>query len=211
VKKSIEKPDEDRSGEGVAYEVVVVGTSWGGLAALRAIIGGLRQDFDIPVAIVQHRHRDSDRLLARFLQEHTQLRVCEVEDKQPLDSGQVFIAPANYHLLVEQGHFALSTEAPVRYSRPSIDVAMTSAADAYGHKAVGIVLTGANADGAEGLRRIADGGGLAVVQDPASAEANTMPTAALRAVPTARVFSLDRIGPFLGALPLRHERAPRSA
>jgi two-component system, chemotaxis family, protein-glutamate methylesterase/glutaminase len=184
-----------------AYAIVVIGTSHGGLDALRVIIGALPDDYPIPVAVVQHRHRDSDAMLARFLQDSTQLRVCEVEDKQPLEPQRVFVAPANYHMLVEQGHFALSVDAPVRYSRPSIDVALTSAADAYAHRAVGVILTGANADGAVGLRRIVDRGGLAVVQDPDTAESTPMPRAALKAVPTARVFEVERIGPFLGELP----------
>ena len=192
----------------VAYDIIVVGTSWGGLAALRRIIGGLPETFEIPVAVVQHRHRDSEALLARFLQEQTQLRVCEVEDKQPVEQGRVFVAPANYHMLVEQGHFSLSTEAPVRYSRPSIDVALTSAADAYGHRAVGIVLTGSNADGAEGLRRIADAGGMAIVQDPHTAEAPAMPRAALTRVPTARVFELERIAKLLATLPALAAQEP---
>lgn len=211
VKRSTGKSSEPRDSAAVAYEIVVVGTSWGGLAALRTLVTGLPAAYDIPTAIVQHRHRDSDTLLARFLQEHTQLRVCEVEDKQPIEAGRVFVAPANYHMFVEQGHFSLSTEAPVRFSRPSIDVALSSAAHAYGHRAVGVVLTGANTDGAKGLRRIADSGGMAVIQDAATAEAKTMPRAALRAVPTARVLPLERIAPFLGTLPSRHERAPRTA
>ena len=190
----------------MAYQVIVVGCSWGGLAALRTIISSLPPGFDIPVAIVQHRHRDSDAMLARFLQGQTGLRVCEVDDKQPVESGRVFIAPANYHLLVEKGFFSLSLAAPVRYSRPSIDVAFTSAADAYGHRAVGVVLTGSNEDGADGLRRIADAGGMTVVQDPAGAEAPTMPLAAIRAVPTARVFGVERIASFLATLPSGHER-----
>ncbi|HMC55249.1 MAG TPA: chemotaxis protein CheB [Gemmatimonadaceae bacterium] len=185
----------------MAYAIAVIGTSWGGLAALRTIVACLPKGYELPIAIVQHRHRDSDALLARFLQGHSHLQVCEIEDKQTIESGRVFIAPANYHLLVERGHFSLSIEAPVRYSRPSIDVAMTTAADAYGHRVVGVVLTGANADGAAGLRRIADAGGLAIVQDPASAEVATMPAAALEAVPTARVLRLERIGPLLGTLP----------
>jgi two-component system chemotaxis response regulator CheB len=195
----------------VGYGIVVVGTSWGGLAALRMLIEALPPEYDIPTAIVQHRHRDSDAMLARFMQDHTPLRVCEVEDKQPIETGRLFIAPANYHTLVEEGHFSLSTEAPVRHSRPSIDVAMTSAAVSYGHRAVGVVLTGANADGAEGLRRIANSGGMAVIQDPASAEVKAMPVAALQAVPTARVFPLERIAPFLGTLPSVHEHTPRTA
>jgi two-component system chemotaxis response regulator CheB len=181
--------------------MVVVGTSWGGLDALRELVSALPPSYAIPMTIIQHRHRDSDAMLARFLQDHTRLRVCEVEDKQPIEAGGVYVAPANYHLLVEKGYFSLSTEAPVRYSRPSIDVSMTTAADAYGHRAVGVVLTGSNADGSAGLRRIADSGGLAVIQEPATAQAAAMPRAALRAVPTARVFMLDRIASFLGTLP----------
>ena len=209
VRRSTGRFDELATGErdtgDVGYRVAVIGTSWGGLAALRRVVGTLPEGFALPIVVVQHRHRDSDELLARFLQGLTYLRVCEVEDKQPIDPGRVFIAPANYHLLVEQGHFSLSTEAPVRYSRPSIDVTMGSAADAYGHRAVGVILTGANADGADGLRRIAAAGGMAVVQDPGTAEVSTMPAAALSAVPTARVFALDRLGPFLGALPLSED------
>ena len=203
MKRSTAKSVEARDAA-LAYDIVVVGTSWGGLAALRTLVGGLPPEYELPIALVQHRHRDADTMLARFLQQHTQLRVCEVEDKQPIEPGRLFVAPANYHMLVEQGYFSLSTDAPVRFSRPSIDVALMSAASAYGHRAVGVVLTGANADGAEGLRHIADNGGMAVIQDPASAEVNTMPAAALKAVPTARVFPLDRIAAFLAALPARH-------
>jgi two-component system chemotaxis response regulator CheB len=172
VRRSTGRSDEPT--DELGYEIVVLGCSWGGLAAVRQILAGLPADFAI---------------------------VCEIEDKQPIEPGRFFLAPANYHMLIERGSFALSLEAPVRYSRPSIDVSMSTAADAYGHRAVGVVLTGANDDGAEGLRRIADSGGLPVVQDPASAEVPTMPRAALDAVPKARVFPLDRIGAFLAALP----------
>lgn len=199
VRKSTGRSVED-GGTAPAYQLILIGTSWGGLAALRAIVSGLPDGFPIPVAIVQHRHRDSDAMLARFLQGLTTLTVCEVEDKQPVEAGTIFIAPANYHLYVERGFFSLSIDAPVRYSRPSIDVAMMSAADAYGHHGVGIVLTGANADGSAGLRRMADSGALAVVQDPATAEMPVMPQAALAAVPTARVFPIERIAPFLTEL-----------
>jgi two-component system, chemotaxis family, protein-glutamate methylesterase/glutaminase len=203
-KRSIARSDE--AAATVVYSVVVVGCSWGGLSALRTIIDGLSPEYDLPTAVVQHRHRDSDALLARFLQDRTQLRVCEIEDKQPIEPGRIFIAPANYHMLVEQGHFSLSLEAPVRYSRPSIDVSMMSAASSYGHQAVGVVLTGANADGSMGLRSIADAGGMAVVQDPATAEVAAMPESAIHAVPTARVFRLERIGAFLSELPSAHAR-----
>jgi two-component system chemotaxis response regulator CheB len=185
---------------GVGYDLVVVGTSWGGLHALRTLVGGLPQSFQMAVTLVQHRHRDSDHLLRTLLQESSSLRVCDVEDKMPLEHGHIYVAPPDYHTLVEQGYFSLSTEAPVRFSRPSIDVTFSSAADSYTHRTVGIVLTGANADGADGLRRISDRGGLALVQDPATAESPTMPAAARRAVPRARVMGLEAMATFLAAV-----------
>jgi two-component system chemotaxis response regulator CheB len=119
----------------------------------------------------------------------------------PIEHGRIYVAPPDYHTLVEPGHFSLSTEAPVRFSRPSIDVTFSSAADSYAHRTVGIVLTGANADGAEGLRCISDRGGMAIVQDPATAESKAMPEAASRLVSRAKVMPLDEIVSFLAALP----------
>jgi two-component system chemotaxis response regulator CheB len=150
------------------------------------------------VVVVPHRHRDSDRmLLSQLLQDRTAIPVHEADDQMPLVPGRVFVAPQDYHLLVDHGHLSLSTDPPVRYSRPSIDVTFASAAATYGPRAVGVVLTGANDDGAEGLRRIADRGGYAIVQDPTTAESATMPAAAFRAVPTAHVLPLTDIGPHL--------------
>ena len=186
---------------GVGYDLVVVGTSWGGLSALRTLVGGLPGTFKMAMALVQHRHKESDHLLRTLLQEHSPLQVCEIEDKMPLEQGHIYVAPPDYHTLVEPGHFSLSTEAPVRYSRPSIDVTFLSAADSYGHRTVGIVLTGANADGSEGLRRLSDRGGLAIIQDPATAESMLMPTAAVKAVPRARVMNLAEITKFVASLP----------
>ena len=189
------------SATGVGYDLVVVGTSWGGLAALRTLVAGLPTNFNMAVTLVQHRHKDSDHLLRTLLQERSALEVCEVEDKMPLQHGRIYVAPPDYHTLVERGHFSLSTEAPVRYSRPSIDVTFFSAADSYGHRTVGIVLTGANGDGSEGLRRISDRGGLALIQDPATAESPLMPTSAVRAVPRARVMSIADMVKFVSVLP----------
>jgi two-component system chemotaxis response regulator CheB len=186
---------------GVGYDIVVVGTSWGGLAALRMLVAGLPESFTMAVVLVQHRHKDSDHLLRVLLQERSALEVCEVEDKMPLEHGRVYVAPPDYHTLVEPGHFSLSTEAPVRYSRPSIDVTFSSAADSYGHRTVGVVLTGANADGADGLRRISDRGGMALVQDPTTAESAMMPSAAVKAVPRARIMPLPEIVTYLTGLP----------
>ena len=179
------------------FEIVVVGTSWGGLNALRMLIAGLPADFAVPMVIVQHRHRESDHLMSTLLQDRTKLNVCEVEDKAPIQRGNVYIAPADYHLLIDGPNLALSLDAPVRYSRPSIDVTFGSAADSYGAGTIGVVLTGANADGASGLRRIADRGGLAIVQRPEDAESPTMPQAALATVPSAIALGLEEIGPFL--------------
>ena len=184
----------------MAYSIVVVGTSWGGLNALRELVGGLPAGFRMPIVLVQHRHRQSDHLLSTFLQERTRLEVAEVEDKMPIDRGMIFVAPADYHLLVDRGSFTLSTEAPVRYSRPSIDVTFYSAADAYGAATIGIVLTGANADGSRGLRRIFDRGGMAMVQDPRTAESSAMPSAAIRCVPEATVQSIPEIAATLTSI-----------
>ena len=177
----------------MAYSIVVVVTSWGGLNALRELVGKLPADYRVPTVLVQHRHRQSDHLLSTFLQERTDLTVSEVEDKAPIEPGTLFIAPADYHLLIDRGVFTLSTDPPVRYSRPSIDVTFYSAADAYASETIGVILTGANSDGSRGLRRIFDRGGMALVQDPASAESPTMPSAAIRCVPGATVQTIPQI------------------
>jgi two-component system, chemotaxis family, protein-glutamate methylesterase/glutaminase len=174
----------------VAYSIVAMGTSWGGLSALTKLLGSLPRDYSIPIVVVQHRSKDSDQLLSQLLQDGTDLRVCEVEDKDVLCAGTVHVAPANYHVLVESGYLSLTVEEPVRFSRPSIDVMFTSAADAYGASAIGVVLTGANEDGARGLADIAKRGGLALVQDPKTAEIPIMPEAAIRTVPNAEKLPL---------------------
>jgi two-component system, chemotaxis family, protein-glutamate methylesterase/glutaminase len=181
------------------YRVVVIGASAGGLHALRTVLGALPADFSIPVVVVQHRSRDSE-LLCELLQESTALRVVEVTDKEELRPGYVYVGPPDYHLLVEDGFFSLSVEAPVRYSRPSIDVTFESAADSYGMDVIGVVLTGANPDGSLGLSRIVAESGYAVVQDPATAEVAVMPRAAAQAVPEAQVLPLEQIGPHLAAI-----------
>ena len=186
------------------YSIVAIGTSWGGLAALTTLLGGLPAGFGIPVVVVQHRSNDSERLLSQLLQDATDMRVSEIEDKDELVPGKVLIAPANYHVLIEDGYTSLTVEEPVRFSRPSIDVMLSSAADTYGSAAVGVVLTGANEDGARGLAHIVKRGGLALVQDPKTAEIPIMPLAAIRAVPTAEVLSLDALGARLIEIGAQH-------
>jgi two-component system chemotaxis response regulator CheB len=179
------------------YSIVAVGTSWGGLSAMTKLLGSLPEDFPIPIVVVQHRSKDSDRLLVQLLQDATGLKVCEIEDKDVLSAGTVHIAPADYHVLVESGYLSLTLEEPVRFSRPSIDVMFTSAADAYGPATIGVILTGANDDGAKGLADIVKRGGTALVQDPKTAEIKIMPESALKATPTAEVLSLDNLAPRL--------------
>lgn len=178
----------------MAYSIIGIGTSWGGLAALTKLLGDLPTDFSIPMVVVQHRSRDSERLLVQLLQDATDLRVCEIEDKDPLVAGTVHVAPANYHVLIESGYASLTIEEPVRFSRPSIDVMLISAADTYKAAAIGVVLTGANEDGARGLAHLVKRGGIGLVQDPKTAEIPIMPQAAIRAVPTAEVLPLAGLG-----------------
>ncbi|HEX8156997.1 MAG TPA: chemotaxis protein CheB [Solirubrobacteraceae bacterium] len=175
-------------------ELVAIGASWGGLAALKDVLAALPVGFGAAVVIAQHRQSGADGRLASLLDAQCALDVAEAEDKQALAPGVVLLAPPDYHLLVEPGAVALSVDEPVHFSRPSIDVLLHSAADAYGQRAAGVVLTGASADGARGLARIAARGGTAIVQDPATAKRREMPDAALAATPAAHVLALDCIG-----------------
>lgn len=183
-------------------ELIAIGTSLGGLHALMALLSGLPASLSVPVVIVQHRGPAAGgEGLAPLLRAHTPLAVVEAEDKMPIESGTVYLAPADYHLLVEsRGLLALTTEAPVRSARPSIDVLFESAAQAYGPSLLGVLLTGASADGAEGLARVKARGGCAIVQDPASAECHIMPAAALAATAVDYVLPLPHIGQRLVAL-----------
>jgi two-component system chemotaxis response regulator CheB len=176
-------------------ELVAVGASWGGLHAVETVLGCLPPDFGAAVVIAQHRQNDGrDGVLERLLDARCALDVREAEDKRALTAGTVVVAPADYHLQVERGTVSLSVDAPLHFSRPSIDVLLGSAADAYGDRVAGVVLTGANADGAVGLAKIAARGGVAIVQDPATAERREMPDAALWSTPEARVLDLAQIG-----------------
>jgi two-component system chemotaxis response regulator CheB len=185
----------------MGVELVAIGASWGGLHAVEQVLESLPVDFGAAVVIAQHRRADSDGdRLAKLLGARCALEVRDAEDKQSLRPGMVLVAPADYHLLVERGTVALSVDAPEHYSRPSIDVLLATAASAYAERAAGVVLTGANADGADGLARIARRGGSAIVQDPETALRREMPDAALAATPDARVVPLDEIGPLLCSL-----------
>jgi two-component system chemotaxis response regulator CheB len=179
-------------------EAVVVGASAGALDALSTILSGLPADFSAPIMIVVHLPPDKDSMLVDLLQTKCALPVREAEDKEPIRSGTVYLAPPDYHLLVEvDRRLSLSSEEPERFSRPSIDVLFETAADAYGPALVGVVLTGANDDGARGLRTILAAGGSGVVQSPETAYAADMPLAALKLCPQARKAPLREIASLL--------------
>ena len=176
-------------------ELVTVGTSLGGLHALLVLLASLPIDLPVPVVIVQHRGTSNDGNLVGLLQHGTRLRVVEAEDKMPLEAQTVYVAPSDYHLLIEdRGWLSLSTEAAVRSARPSIDVLFETAADAYGSALTGVLLTGASADGAAGLAHIKRCGGRAIVQDPDTAESPAMPAAGIAAAAVDYVLPLERIG-----------------
>lgn len=175
------------------FELVVVGTSLGGLQALSELLANLPSSFRLPLAIVQHRTRETNDLLRKLLQNGCRLKVQEATDKLTIQAGHVYVAPPDYHLLVEPGSFALSVEAPVAYSRPSIDVLFESAALSYGPQTIGVILTGANKDGAYGAVRIKKSGGWLIVQEPTSAESPTMPNATLAAIAPDQILPLSAI------------------
>ncbi len=181
-------------------KLVVIGASMGGLSALETVLLALPEGFLVPIAVVMHRSVESTSGLLQVLRKHSALRVQEPHDKEPIRSGYVYIAPPDYHLMVENGSFALSTDAPELYARPSINVLFESAADTYGAGVVAVVMTGASSDGSRGAVRVKEAGGTVIVQDPATAESSLMPQSALRATQTDRVMNLKDIGVFLSGV-----------
>jgi len=179
------------------YDLIVVGCSLGGMQALRIILSALPEDFCIPIAVVQHRHKTSNENLPTFFRRSSDMPVVDVQDKQFIKPGTIYLAPANYHLLVEKGQFNLSVDDAVHHSRPSVDVLFESAADAYGPRVIGIVLTGSNADGARGALQIKRRGGVVVAQDPRTAEAPEMPRAVIESGAVDQILPLNEIGPWL--------------
>jgi len=195
----------------MAYDLVVIGASLGGLDAVSKVLAALPKQFPLPVVIAQHRAAvpAADGDLSVIWQRHTSLSVGEAEDKSAIEPGHVYVAPADYHLMVEaRGLLALSTEGPVLWARPSIDVLFESAAEVYGARLIGVILTGASADGSQGMRAIRDRGGCALVQEPSAAECDVMPRAALAATPVNHVLALTEMGRVIGALAGPSAEAP---
>ncbi|MGH8492080.1 MAG: chemotaxis protein CheB [Moraxellaceae bacterium] len=182
----------------ISYDVLMLGASWGGVEVLSNLVAALPADWWLPVVIVQHQHPNSGNALQRILSRLTTLPVIDVEDKDKMVPAHVYIAPANYHLLVEQdGSFSLSLEAPVNFSRPSIDVTFTSLSRVYQQRCISAVLTGANDDGAEGTRVIKAGGGYTIAQQPETAEAPIMPAAAIATGAVDAILTPQEIVPAL--------------
>jgi len=176
------------------FRAIVIGVSSGGVQALSALLGALPGEFPLPILVVQHISPEAGDGLARLLNAHGPLRVKEADEMEMPAAGHVYLAPPNYHLLVEpDGHLALSADLPVSYARPSVDVLFETAAEAWGPGLIGVILTGANHDGSRGLAHVKMRGGLAIVQDPADAEAPQMPMAAIAALAALDDKALDHV------------------
>ncbi len=193
------------------YKAIVIGVSAGGIDALGSILPTLPVDFPIPVIIVQHISPVSDSFLSKHLNSICRINVKEADEKEMAIPGVVYFAPANYHLLIEEDEtLSLSVEDRVNYARPSIDVLFETAAYVYNKKLIGIILSGASKDGSEGLKKIKEQGGLTVVQDPETAEAEMMPKAAIAATKIDHILPLNKIGPFLVDICKRNRKSQTS-
>lgn len=187
--------------EPATLKAVVIGASAGAVQALQAVLPALPAGYPLAVLVVVHVPSGRSNVLLPLFQAKCRITVKEAEDKEPIVGGVIYFAPPDYHLLIEaDGSIALSADEAVNYSRPSIDVLFESAADAYGSALVGVILTGANHDGAAGLKAVLDAGGVAIVENPVGAYASAMPDAALEASPSANTMNLDAIALYLLSL-----------
>lgn len=176
------------------YEAVVMGVSSGGMQAMNAIFPLLPKDFKIPIIIVQHIGAHSDGAWIKILDHKCNLHVKEADEKETIEQGNIYIAPPNYHLLIEKNKtFSLTIDERVNFARPSIDVLFETAAEAYKNKLIGVILTGSNYDGTKGMGRIKDCGGLTIAQDPATAASSFMPASAIAAMQPDYIVSLENI------------------
>ncbi len=183
------------------YKAVVIGGSAGSFSVVSKLLSQLREDFPLPVIICLHRLKHVRSGLVESIRLKSKLEVIEPDDKQSIVGGKVYLAPSNYHMFIEyDGTFSLSTEEPVNHSRPAIDHTLSSAAYVYRNKLIGIVLTGANKDGAKGMKDIADKRGLTIIQDPKTCEMDTMPKSVARLINPDKVLSPDEIAKYLNQL-----------
>lgn len=176
------------------YEAIVIGVSSGGMNAMKTMFPLLPKEFNIPIIIVQHISANSENLWIRLLNDKSNLEIKEADEKEKIEHGKIYIAPPNYHLLVEKNKtFSLSIDERVNFARPSIDVLFESAAEAYKNKLIGVILTGSNNDGTKGLKLIKEYGGLTIAQDPSTAESSFMPASAIAAMQVDYILSLEGI------------------
>jgi two-component system chemotaxis response regulator CheB len=190
--------------QGRHFEAVVVGASAGGVNALMQVLPALPRGYRLPIVVVLHVRSGRQNQLVEVFQQRVQLPVREAGDKEDVIPGTLYFAPAGYHLLLEnERSFSLSCDAPLHFARPAIDITMESAADVYGASLAGILLTGANDDGAQGMAAVGRAGGLTVVQDPDEANVGVMPLEAIRVRPPDLVLPLEQIKQLLLMLEMR--------
>ena len=182
-------------------DVVLIGGSTGSLEVLLQALPALKPPLSFALVIILHRKNSTDSTLANLLSLKTSMALTEVDDKDPIRPGAIYLAPADYHLLIEQDRtFSLDDSEKVNYSRPSIDVTFESAADVYGPSLVGILLSGANADGTAGLIAIKKAGGITVAQHPDTALVAFMPQQAISNATIDHVLDLKQLTTYLNAL-----------
>jgi two-component system chemotaxis response regulator CheB len=176
------------------YEAIVIGVSSGGMNAMKIMFSLLPKNFSTPIIIVQHIGARSDGHFIKLLNNQSNVSIKEADEKEKIENGNVYIAPPNYHLMIERDKtFSLTIEERVNYARPSIDVLFESAADVYKDKLIGVILTGSSSDGTTGLKKIKEYGGLTIAQDPKTAESGYMPASAIAVVPMDFILSLEEI------------------
>lgn len=176
------------------YKMLVIGLSAGGMPLVKKLLTHLPSDYSLPIAIVAHLPQDYQSCFDKVLECSMRLPVSIARDKEPIKQGHVYIAPASYHLLIEQNYcFALSGDKPVKSVRPSIDVLFSSAAEVYENDLIAVILSGANSDGADGMVTVKQLGGLCIVLDPKETEFNTMPNAVIKAVDVDYIASIEEI------------------
>ncbi|MDD5216400.1 MAG: chemotaxis protein CheB [Methylococcales bacterium] len=176
------------------YKMLVIGLSAGGMPLVKQLLTALPSDYSLPIALVAHLPQDFQSHFDKVLDCSTNLPVSIVRDKDPIKAGHIYIAPAGYHLLIEQNHrFALSADKAVKAVRPSIDVLFSSAAEVFENDLIAVILSGANSDGADGMAIVKQLGGLCIVLNPADTEFNTMPNAVINAVDVDYIVSIEEM------------------
>ena len=176
------------------YEAIVIGVSSGGMNAMQVMFSILPKDFNTPIIIVQHIGARSDNQLIKILNDKSNLQIKEADEKEKIENGKVYIAPPNYHLMIERDKaLSLTVDERVNFARPSIDVLFESAAEAYKDKLIGVILTGSSSDGTAGFKKIKEYGGLTIAQDPKTAESAYMPASAIAVVQMDYILPLENI------------------